>query len=69
MLFMAPELPNDRDFWRKLYTAFDPFRPLPAGDPAWVDCSAVRGDENVMRLGLEKLILSLIERRDGDREL
>jgi AAA ATPase domain len=53
MLVMAPELPNDRDFWRKLYTAFDPFRPLPAGDPAWVDCSAVRGDENVLRLGLE----------------
>jgi hypothetical protein len=67
MLAMAPEIPNDRDFWRKLYTAFDPFRPLPAGDPAWVDCSAVRGDENVLRL--ERLILNLMERRGGDREL
>ncbi len=47
------EFPNDRAFWRKLYKAFDPFRPLQAGDPAWVDCASVRGDEDVLRLGLE----------------
>jgi hypothetical protein len=37
--------------WKKLYKAFDPFRPLPANDPAWVDCSSVRGDEDIV-LGL-----------------
>jgi AAA ATPase domain len=40
--------------WKKLYTAFDPFRPLPANDPAWVDCSSVRGEEDILAgLGLE----------------
>jgi hypothetical protein len=40
--------------WKKLYTAFDPFRPLPANDPAWVDCASVRGDEDILLgLGLE----------------
>ena len=40
--------------WKKLYTAFDPFRPLPANDPAWVDCASVRGDEDILAgLGLE----------------
>ena len=40
--------------WKKLYTAFDPFRPLPANDPAWVDCAAVRGEEDILAgLGLE----------------
>jgi AAA ATPase domain len=42
--------------WKKLYTAFDPFRPLPANDPAWVDCAAVRGDEDIL-LGLGDEIL------------
>jgi AAA ATPase domain len=37
--------------WKKLYKAFDPFRPLPANDPAWVDCSSVRGEEDIV-LGL-----------------
>jgi AAA ATPase domain len=40
--------------WKKLYTAFDPFRPLPANDPAWVDCASVRGEEDILAgLGLE----------------
>jgi AAA ATPase domain len=40
--------------WKKLYTAFDPFRPLRAGDPAWVDCASARGDEDILEgLGLE----------------
>jgi hypothetical protein len=37
--------------WKKLYKAFDPFRPLPANDPTWVDCSSVRGEEDIL-LGL-----------------
>jgi hypothetical protein len=31
-----------------LYNAFDPFQPLPAGDPNYVDCRDVRGDEDVV---------------------
>jgi hypothetical protein len=31
-----------------IYNAFDPFRPLPAGDPAYVDCQDVRGDNNIL---------------------
>lgn len=33
---------------RNIYNAFDPFRPLPAGDPAYVNCSDVRGEENIL---------------------
>jgi AAA ATPase domain len=28
---------------------FDPWRPLPAGDPLYVDCEKVRGDANIIR--------------------
>jgi len=31
-----------------LYNAFDPFIPLPAGDPNYVNCRAVRGDEDII---------------------
>ena len=31
-----------------LYNAFDPFRPLPAGDPTYVDCREVRGDGDIL---------------------
>jgi hypothetical protein len=42
------------DQWKKLYKAFDPFRPLPANDSAWVDCASVRGEEDILLgLGLE----------------
>lgn len=30
-----------------LYNAFDPFYPLPAGDPQYVDCREVRGDGDI----------------------
>ena len=44
---------------KRLYNAFDPFRPLPAGDPAYVDCEAVRGDNDVrVELGREILTRS-----------
>ncbi|MBD2157693.1 ATP-binding protein [Leptolyngbya sp. FACHB-16] len=32
----------------KIYNAFDPSRPLPAGDPQYVDCREVRGDEDIV---------------------
>jgi hypothetical protein len=35
-------------FVKRLYNAFDPFRPLPAGDPAYVDCHEVRGDGDIL---------------------
>ncbi len=47
---------RDIIFWKKLYKAFDPFRPLPANDPTWVDCRDVRGDEDIITgLGTEIL--------------
>lgn len=43
-------------FLKRLYNAFDPFRPLPAGDPAYVDCTDVRGDGDILEsLGREIL--------------
>ncbi|HNB70852.1 MAG TPA: AAA family ATPase [Acidobacteriota bacterium] len=33
----------------RLANIFDPFRPLPAGDPTYVDLKAVRGDGDVLR--------------------
>jgi hypothetical protein len=47
---------QDQAFWQRLYTAFDPFRQLPANNPAWVDCASVRGDEDIL-LGLGKEII------------
>ena len=35
-------------FLKQLCNAFDPFRPLPAGDPAYVDCTDVRGDGDIL---------------------
>jgi hypothetical protein len=32
-----------------IYNAFDPFRPLLPGDPFYVDCHAVRGNDNILR--------------------
>lgn len=38
----------DFAFLKRIYNAFDPFRPLPAGDPAYVDCTEVRGDGDIL---------------------
>jgi hypothetical protein len=37
-----------KDLVKQIYNAFDPFKPLPAGDPAYVDCHEVRGDTNIL---------------------
>lgn len=42
----------------KIYNAFSPFVPLPAGSPVYVNCSAVRGDSNVYRELGRKIINS-----------
>jgi hypothetical protein len=36
------------DALARIANAFDPARPLPAGDPQYVDCRAVRGDEDIV---------------------
>lgn len=36
------------DLLTKIYNSFDPGRPLPAGDPQYVDCREVRGDEDIV---------------------
>lgn len=41
---------------KKIYNAFDPFHPLSADDPVYVDCREVRGDSNIIvELGREIL--------------
>ncbi|QLE52346.1 ATP-binding protein [Nostoc sp. C057] len=47
----SPSEKSDRTFdpnlLVKLYSAFNPFEPLPAGDPKYVDCQDVRGDADI----------------------
>ena len=38
---------GDFDVLKKIFNAFDPFRPLEPTDEAYVDCQAVRGDEEI----------------------
>ena len=33
---------------KQIYNSFDPFEPLPAGDPLYVNCSQVRGEEDIL---------------------
>ncbi len=39
----------DINLLKQLYNVFDPLRPLPAGDKAYVDCTNVRGDEDIIQ--------------------
>lgn len=41
-------MPENEQLLKKLYNAFQPFYPLPAGDPAYVDCREVRGDGDIL---------------------
>lgn len=42
---------------KRIYNAFDPFRPLPARDPAYVDCGEVRGEGDILvEVGREILL-------------
>lgn len=38
---------NDLRILKGIFNAFDPFRPLEPGDPAYVDCQEVRGDSDI----------------------
>ncbi|WP_190240904.1 hypothetical protein [Nostoc sp. 'Peltigera membranacea cyanobiont' 210A] len=39
---------QDFAFLKRIYNAFDQFRPLPAGDPAYVDFTEVRRDGDIL---------------------
>lgn len=44
---------NTEKLLKDLYNAFNPSSPLQAGDPQYVDCGEVRGDDNIIQdLGL-----------------
>lgn len=47
---------EDFNFIKAIYNKFSPDTPLPAGDPAYVNCSEVRGNDNIEK-GLGKKIL------------
>lgn len=34
---------------KNIYNKFNPFNPLPAHDPAYVNCSEVRGDDDIFK--------------------
>jgi hypothetical protein len=45
------------DLLKNLFNTFNPLRPLPAGDPLYVDCREVRGDRDILEeLGREILL-------------
>lgn len=46
MLYFLP-ISNSTDLLTNLYNAFNPFEPLPAGDPKYVDFQDVRGDADI----------------------
>ena len=48
---MSEELITD------IYNAFDPFRPLEPGDPLYVSCHDVRGNDDVFRELGKKIVL------------
>lgn len=48
MLYFLPMV-NSPDLLSQLYNAFNPFEPLPAGDPKYVDCQDVRGDADILQ--------------------
>ncbi len=48
MLYFLPMV-NSTDLLANLYNAFNPFEPLPAGDPKYVDCQDVRGDADILQ--------------------
>jgi len=51
---------NSTDLLSNLYNAFNPFEPLPAGDPKYVDCQDVRGDADILQeLGKQTSLLSI----------
>lgn len=48
----------NEDLITKIYNSFPPYEPLQPGSPAYVDCSAVRGNENIFKEVGTKIIRS-----------
>ncbi|NER92313.1 MAG: ATP-binding protein [Symploca sp. SIO1B1] len=40
---------QDLKLLKQIYNTFNPFQPLPAGDPVYVDCQEVRGSGDIIR--------------------
>ena len=55
---MLQNSPQEKELLKNLYNAFDPFRPLPAGDPTYVDCREVRGDGDILEDLGNRILLS-----------
>ncbi|HAC62471.1 MAG TPA: pilus assembly protein PilB [Cyanothece sp. UBA12306] len=49
---------KDSEFLSDIYNQFSPDRPLPANDPVYVDCSSVRGNDDIIRELGRKIIRS-----------
>lgn len=49
---------KDLQFLSDIYNQFSPDRPLPANDPVYVDCSSVRGNDNIIRELGRKIVRS-----------
>ena len=47
---------QDLELLTQIYNAFNPFQPLPAGDPVYIDCREMRGSGDIIR-GLGREIL------------
>ena len=58
---MLQNSPQEKELLKNLYNAFDPFRPLPAGDPTYVDCREVRGDGDILEDLGRRIVLSDIK--------
>ena len=46
------------DLITRIYNSFNPFEPLQPGDPAYVNCSPVRGNENIFNEIGKKIVRS-----------
>ncbi len=57
----------NEDLIANIYNSFHPYEPLQPGSPAYVDCSAVRGNENIFKsdiffiTGIEKSFVNYIQ--------
>jgi hypothetical protein len=60
---------SDFAFLRRLYNAFDPFQPLPVGDSAYVDCNAVRGDDDILQAVGQEIFNTRINKNYSGRNL
>ncbi|MCP4697402.1 MAG: ATP-binding protein [Gammaproteobacteria bacterium] len=51
-------MPTDMQILKRIYNAFDPARPLSAGDTAYVECRDVRGDRDILQEAATEILRS-----------